>query len=67
MESHTTASQKLTMPVGNTLVRDTRRHVKHDDATLAIDIVTIAKTTKLFLASRVPDIKDDGAKVLSLC
>ena len=52
------------MPVGDILVRDARRHVKHNDAALAVDVVPVAKTAKLFLPGRVPDVKDDIAKVL---
>lgn len=51
------------MPVGNILVCDTRSDVKHDDAALALDVVTITKTTKLFLSGGIPDVKTDGAKV----
>ena len=51
------------MPVGDVLVGDARRDVKHDDATLALDVVSIAETAELFLTSRVPDIEHDGAKV----
>ena len=51
------------MPVGNILVRDSRCDIKHDDATLALDIISISKTTELFLASRIPGVKADGAKV----
>ena len=54
----------LTVPVGHVLVCDARRHVKHDDAALAIDVVAIAKTAKLLLACRVPDVKLKLAKVL---
>jgi hypothetical protein len=52
------------MPVGHVLVRDARRHIKHDDAALAVDVVTITKTAKFLLASRVPDIELNLAKVL---
>ena len=53
------------MPVGDVLVRDAGRDVKHDDAALAIDVVAIAKTAKLLLAGGIPDVKLDLAKVLS--
>jgi len=53
------------MPVGDVLICDTRRHVKHDDTSLSIDVVSIAKTTELLLASGVPDVELDLAKVLS--
>jgi hypothetical protein len=51
------------MPVGNVLVGNPRRNVKHDNTALALDIITIAKTTELFLSSSVPYVKADGAKV----
>jgi len=51
------------MPVGDVLISDARRDVKHDDATLTLDVVAIAETTKLFLSGGIPDIEDDRAKV----
>ena len=53
------------MPVGNVLVGDTRCHVKHDDTTLAVDVVSITETTELLLAGSIPDVKLNGAKVLN--
>jgi hypothetical protein len=47
------------VPVGDILVGDTGRHVEHDDTTLAIDVVSIAESTKLLLSGGIPDIKDD--------
>lgn len=55
---------KHTVPVGNVLVGDAGRHIEHDDAALAVDIVTVTKTAKLLLARSVPDIELDRAKVL---
>jgi len=52
------------VPVGNVLVRDARCHVEHDDAALAVDVVAIAKTTKLLLTGRIPDVELDLTKVL---
>lgn len=54
---------EITVPVGHVLVCDSRGNVEHDDATLALNIVAIAKTAKLLLTSRVPDIKTDFAEV----
>ncbi len=51
------------MPVGNVLVGDSGCDVEHDDTTLALDIVSIAETTKLLLSSSIPNIEADGAKV----
>lgn len=52
------------MPVGNVLVGDARCHVKHDDAALAVDVVAIAQTTELLLASGVPYIELNLTQVL---
>ena len=51
------------MPVGDVLVGDTGGDVKHDDTGLALDIVTVAETTELLLASSIPHVETDGAKV----
>lgn len=56
--------KSLTVPIGDVLVGNTRRHVKHDDTALSVDVVSITKTTKLFLAGSVPNIELDGAQVL---
>ena len=53
-----------TVPVWHVLVRDTRRHVKHDDTALAVDVVAVAEPAKLLLAGRVPDVELDRAVVL---
>jgi hypothetical protein len=53
-----------TVPVGNVLVSDTRCHVEHDNTALAVDVVSITKTTKLLLTSSVPDIELDRPQVL---
>lgn len=52
------------MPVRNVLVRDARCDVKHDDAALAVNVVSVSKTAKLLLARRVPDIELNLSKVL---
>lgn len=54
---------EVAMPVRHVLVGDARRHVKHDDATLALDVIPVAQTTKLLLASRVPYVENEGAEV----
>ena len=56
--------ERLTMPVRNVLVGDTRRHVEHDDTALTVDVVPIAKTAKLLLTSCVPHIELDRADIL---
>ena len=51
------------MPVGDVLVGDTGGDVEHDDTTLSLDVVAIPETTKLLLASSIPDVEADGTKV----
>ena len=51
------------MPVGNIFVGDAGRDIKHDNAALALDVVTIPETTKLLLSSSIPDVEADRAKV----
>lgn len=57
-------SHRRTVPVGNVLVCDTGSDVKHDDAALSVDVVSIAETAKLLLTRGVPDVELDGAEVL---
>jgi hypothetical protein len=52
------------VPVGNVFVGNSGGDVKHDDATLAVDVVTVTKTAKFLLSSGIPDIKLDGTEVL---
>ena len=47
-------ANQIAMPVGHVLVGDARGHVKHEDGALSLDVVAVAKTSKLFLTSRVP-------------
>lgn len=54
---------QVTMPIRYALVCDTRGDVKHDDTTLALNVVAITETTELLLSGCVPDIETDGAKV----
>ena len=51
------------MPVGNIFVGDAGGDVEHDNAALALDVVTITETTKLFLPSSIPNVEADRAKV----
>lgn len=55
---------RRTVPVGNVLVGDTAGDVEHDNTALAVDVVSITETTKLLLASSVPNIELDLTKVL---
>ena len=51
-------AHQVAVPVGHVLVGDAAGHVEHDDAALALDVVDVTETTKLFLAGRVPDVED---------
>ncbi len=53
------------MPVGNVLVGDARRHVKHDDAALSIDVIAVAQTSEFLLSSRIPHVESNRTDVLS--
>jgi hypothetical protein len=57
------APAKIAMPCGDVFVRQARRDIKHDDRTLAMDVVPIAQATKLFLPCRVPAVEADLATV----
>lgn len=52
------------MPIRNILVRDTGRNVEHDDTALAVDVVAISQSAKLFLTCSIPYIELDTAEVL---
>lgn len=52
------------MPVGNVLVGDPGRDIKHNDTALAVDIVSISETTELLLPCGVPDIELDPSIIL---
>ena len=54
------------MPVGDVLVGDAGSDIEHDDTALAVDVVSITETAKLFLTSSVPDVKLDLAQVLHI-
>jgi hypothetical protein len=56
-------SNQVSVPVGNVLVRNASRHVKHDDGTLALDVVAVAESPKLLLTCRVPHVEPDRTSV----
>jgi len=58
-----TDASEIAMPVGNILVGDSARHVKHNDCALSLDVVSVTETAKLFLSSRVPDVELDGSAI----
>jgi hypothetical protein len=52
------------VPVGDVLIGDTGSNIEHDDAALAVDVITIAETSKLLLSCGIPDIEFDLTQVL---
>lgn len=58
-----TDSHQVAVPVGDVLVRDSGCHVKHNDGTLALDVVAVTETTKLLLTCSVPHVEPDGPTV----
>lgn len=56
-------SFEIAMPVGHILVCDAGCDIEHNDTALTLDVVTVSETTKFLLASGIPDIKADCAKV----
>lgn len=54
---------EVAMPVGHVFVGDAGRHIEHDNATLSLDVVSIAQTTELLLSGCVPHVETDGAEV----
>lgn len=54
------------MPVGNVLVGNARGDIKHDNAALAVDVVSVSQPTEFFLTCGVPDVEVDLAEVLML-
>lgn len=56
---------KLTVPVGDVLVGDTGCYIEHDDAALAVDVVSISQTAEFLLARRIPHIELDLTQILN--
>lgn len=54
---------EVTVPVGHILVCDSRGNIEHDDATLALYVITITETTELLLTCSIPDVETDSAEV----
>ena len=62
-----TNALEIAMPIGDIFVGNSRGDIKHDDTTLALYVIAITETTKLFLTSGIPHIKANGTKVGSEC
>ena len=58
-----THTLEITIPDWYILVSNATSHVKHDDGTLALDVVTVTETTKLLLASSIPHVEAEGTTV----
>ena len=54
-----THAAQITMPGRHVLVSEARGDVKHDDGALPVDVVPIAKTSKLLLACSIPAVEAD--------
>ena len=57
-------TDEVTVPVGDVLVGDTGGDIEHDDTALAVDVVTVTKTSELLLTGSVPHVELDLAIVL---
>jgi hypothetical protein len=53
-----------TVPVGNVLVGNSGCDIKHDDTALAVDVVSVTKTTELLLSCSIPYIELNLTQVL---
>jgi hypothetical protein len=58
-----TNSNDVTVPIWNILVRGPGSDIKHDDGTIALDIISVTQSSELFLSSSVPNIEADDAAV----
>ena len=54
---------QVPVQVRNVLVRHARCDVKHNDATLSLNVVTVSKAAKLLLSSSIADIETDRSSV----
>lgn len=52
------------MPVRNVLVCDTGCYIKHDDTTLAVDIVSISQAPEFLLTRSIPHVELNLSQVL---
>mmetsp|Transcript_6604 Transcript_6604/g.13646 ORF Transcript_6604/g.13646 Transcript_6604/m.13646 type:complete len:263 (+) Transcript_6604:210-998(+) len=56
-------SSQVTMPVRNILVSDTRSDIEHDNGALALNVVSVTKSSKFFLSGGIPNIEFDWTTV----
>lgn len=58
-----TDAHQITVPVGDVLVRHSRRHVKHNDGAMSLDIITVSEAAQLLLTSCVPNIESGRGRM----
>lgn len=51
---------QITVPVRNILVSNTRGHVEHDDSALALNVISVTKTSKFLLQERKDVVVSNG-------
>ena len=54
---------EVAVPVRDVLVRDARRDIEHNDAALALNIISVSQPTKLLLPGSVPHVEADRAEI----
>lgn len=54
---------QVAVPVRHILVGDATRDIKHDNRALSLNVVSVAKATKLFLSGCIPNIKFNRTSV----
>lgn len=54
---------EITVPVWHIFVSNTGCHIEHDNGALALDVVSVAKPAKFFLAGGVPYVELDWPSV----
>ena len=52
-----TNSDEILVPLWDVLIGDSGADIEHDDTAVSSDVVTISKTTKLFLTGGIPNIE----------
>ena len=58
-----TDSSEISVPLRDILISHSRCDIKHNDATLTLDVIAVTKTAKLLLSGSIPDIKTYWSKI----
>ena len=58
-----TDTSEILIPLGDVLVGNSGGDIEHNDRGVSTDVVTLSKSSKLFLAGGVPECKLDGSMV----